>query len=186
MSNVTISLPDLRVVSMDYDALVQRIKKSTSVTEAIKRGQVPVIVVKAYLATPTISITRAAAASAELSGRLKDGVKASAGASAGESGQTIYKAESPIIFAFETSQIEFDPADFGRGVLTVRLASLPSSVYLARQEIADGVIADVEFAHQNAAEIRKVGSSSEAVVKQAGSAVEKAVRDIGRALGVGF
>jgi hypothetical protein len=138
VADVVMFFPDAQIVDMSYADLVRRIETSAEAIAVAKRGQIPVIIIKAYVGTPTIVVTKKDAASADAWARLSKQVSAGASAKATAGNSITYQAGAPIPFAFEISQIEFDPSDLARGKVTVRLAALPTTLFAFRE--AEGQI----------------------------------------------
>lgn len=132
VARVVMSFPDAHIVDMDYGDLVRHIETSKDTIESAKRGQIPIIVVKAYVGTPLITVTKKAGASAEAWAKLEKDVKAGAKISAFDGNSISYQSGEPIVFAFETSEIHFDPGDLSKGKLNIQLASLPETLFAFR------------------------------------------------------
>jgi hypothetical protein len=133
VAEISMSFPDVRVVDMEYGELVRRIQKSEGVVSAAKHGWASIVVVRSYEGTPTVTIARKAAASAEAWSKLKSDVEAKVQAGASTGDKVTYAGHEPIVFAFETAQINLDLKDLAEGKATVHLASLPTAIYVARQ-----------------------------------------------------
>lgn len=124
-ADVVMTFPDARIVDMKYDELVHHIETCPGALEAAKRGQIPLIVVKAYEGTPTVTITRKAGVSAEAWAKVpKAALEVGAESSVVSKDQVIYRAGAPTVFAFETSQVLFDLHDLATGKVTITLAEL--------------------------------------------------------------
>jgi hypothetical protein len=132
-ANIVMSFPDATVYDMDEASLRQRVLSSKGAIEAAKKGQVPLIVIKSYAGTPTITITRKASASADAWAKLKQNISVQGGADASSDNKISYKAGEKFIFAFETCQVSFDPKDLSKDVYTIRFASLPATLYAFRE-----------------------------------------------------
>ncbi|GAB9211456.1 hypothetical protein BDS110ZK18_36720 [Bradyrhizobium diazoefficiens] len=133
-ANIVMSFPDATVYDMDEAALRERVISTKGAIEAAKRGQLPLIVIRSYAGTPTITITRKASASAEAWAKLKQNVNVQGGADASSDNRISYKAGEKFIFAFETCQVTFDPKDLSKEVYTIRFASLPATLYAFRED----------------------------------------------------
>jgi hypothetical protein len=147
IADISMIFPDALIVDMEYDNLVKHIELPGPVVEAITRGQIPLIVIKSYMGTPTITMKRKSGASADAYAKMKSGIEARAQGSAGVGDSVSYGLKEPIIFAFETAQIDVDPADLVHRKLTIRLTSMPAQLFLARQTAseADAVAAQWEW-----------------------------------------
>ena len=66
-ANIVMSFPDARVNDMDEAELRRHVIASKEVIDEAKRGHVPLIVIKSYSGTPTMTITKKAGASADWS-----------------------------------------------------------------------------------------------------------------------
>jgi hypothetical protein len=132
-ADVVMSFPDAQIVDMSYGDLLEHVEKSPETIAAAKRGEIPLLVIKAYVGTPTITVTKKDKASAAAWAKVTAEVQAQAHAKADSSNSVTYKAGDPIPFAFETSQINFEPTDLSKGKLTITLASLPSSLFAYRE-----------------------------------------------------
>jgi hypothetical protein len=142
-ANIVMSFPDARVNDMDEPALRRHVTSSKDVIDAAKRGQTPLIVIKSYSGTPTITISRKAGASADAWAKVKQDVKVGAAAGASSDDKISYKAGETLVFAFETSEVTFDPKDLAKDIYTIRFASLPSTLYALREEDSQKTIARV-------------------------------------------
>jgi hypothetical protein len=146
IADVTMSFPDARVVDMDYSDLVKHVQASNEAIEAAKRGQIPIIIVKSYEATPLVTLSKKATASAEAWAKLKAIIAVGAqkaniavGAQAGATSvnSVTYKGNEPFVFAFETQQITFNPNDLNAGKVTIQLAFVPSALFALREEASE-------------------------------------------------
>jgi len=135
---VLISFPDIRVVDLTFDELKKRIRASQSVLDAMKRGIYPLVVIRAYEGTPTIKISKEAAASAEASAKLSAAAteaNVQAGVSSGD--YVVYRAGERVVFAFETMKA-FASANSGTEVAW-ELQKGPASVFLADNQMPSNV-----------------------------------------------
>jgi hypothetical protein len=137
VADVVLYFPDARVVDMDLNDLLHHVETSPEVIDAVKRGQIPLVVIKAYLGTPTVTITKKASASAEAWVKVQANAKANASASSSSKNTITYKSSDDLVFAFETAQIQLDPTDLGKGKYTITIASLPQQLYAVREDYAD-------------------------------------------------
>lgn len=133
VADVVLSFPDARIVDMDLNELVKRVEASTAAIEAAKRGQIPLIVIKAYYGTPTVTITRKTNASGSAWIKLRTRAEADAKASAASTNSLTYKSKEEFVFAFEAAQIQPDPSDLNKGKLNIRFSSLPAQLYAFRE-----------------------------------------------------
>lgn len=133
VADVVMSFPDARIVDMDMGDLIRHVEASADAIAAAKRGQIPLLVVKAYSGTPTVTINRKLNASLEAWGKLRSNIKVGAGAAASTDDSVSYKGNGEIVFAFETSQIQFDPSDLNKGKITIQLSALPAQLYALRE-----------------------------------------------------
>jgi hypothetical protein len=131
-ADVAMSFPDAHIVDMDYGDLVRHVQASKDAVDAAKQGIIPVLVVKAYAGTPVITITKKASASADSWAKLKANVEAGVKAIASNQDSVSYNSGAPFVFAFETSEVHFDPDDLKKGRVSVQLASMPEQVFAAR------------------------------------------------------
>jgi hypothetical protein len=136
-ADIVMSFPDARIVDMDATNLRQRAESAKEVAEAAKAGQIPLIVIKSYLGTPTMTLTKKATASASAWAKVKSDAQVGAQAAADSGDKLTYKAGDEFIFAFETTQITVDPSELKKGRIVIQLASLPGEFYIARQEVED-------------------------------------------------
>jgi hypothetical protein len=141
VADVAMSFPDARVVDMDYGALVKHVQASNETVVAAKRGTIPVIVVKSYEATPAVTLTKKLNASAEAWTKLKTEAEVGAKAAASSENSITYKGVSPVIFAFETQQIVFNPKDLSNGKITIDFAALPNNLFAFRESYTDNILA---------------------------------------------
>jgi len=114
VAEVTMSFPETRIVDLDYSELLKRIQQSPQALAAAKRGRVPLIVVKAYEGTPTLTLAKKSGVSAEAWAARKIPL-AQAQISANVEGQDriTYQTTDRIVFAFETMKADFDIVDKG-------------------------------------------------------------------------
>jgi hypothetical protein len=133
IASISMSLPDARVVDMDWEELIKHAQASKEALAAANRGQTPVIVIKSYEATPVITLTRKSGASADAWAKLKRDAQVGVKADAASDDTITYKGSQPIVFAFETEQVLFDPNDLSHGKLTIKLAALPAALFATRE-----------------------------------------------------
>jgi hypothetical protein len=133
-AHIVMSFPDARINDMDEAELRQHVIASKEAIGAAKLGQIPVIVVRSYSGTPTIAITKKNDASAEAWAKVKSDIKVAGGAGGSSDNMISYKTSENIVFAFETTQIIFDPKDLPKGIYTIQFASLPSTLYAERED----------------------------------------------------
>jgi len=101
-----LSFPDARVVEMTEGDLIQHIEAVEQAVDEARQGQRPLVVVRAYCGTPTMTFTKSAGASVDAWAALRAGLLDVAGkASADTQNQLVYKGEEEIVFAFETAEI---------------------------------------------------------------------------------
>jgi hypothetical protein len=133
-ANIVMSFPDASINDMDESELRKHVTAAKAVVDAAKRGQEPLIVIKSYSGTPTITITKKANASADAWARVKQDVKVGGAVDISSDDKISYKAGDNFVFAFETAQVIFDANDLAKGVYTIQLASLPATLYAFREE----------------------------------------------------
>lgn len=143
LADVTLSLPDVTVVDMEVGELIKRVKASDEAVKAAKRGQAPLIVIKSYAATPIITVKRKSGVSAEAWAKLNKEAQVALQAQMTSADSITYKGSEPIVFAFETQQVDFDLKDLAKDVITIRLASLPSNLFAVREEVTDRALASI-------------------------------------------
>jgi hypothetical protein len=144
-ADVVMSFPDAQLVEMNAADLVQRVATG-SAASAAKRGQIPLIISRAYLGTPLVTISRKPDASPGAWAKAKAGFEAGAQAAASVQDSVSYTAGDPFIFAFEVDQIAFDPGELSKGSLKVNLAHLPSSLFALREQESDRALSAAESA----------------------------------------
>jgi hypothetical protein len=140
VADAKLSFPDARVVDMDYGDLVKHVKASGDAVAAAKGGTIPLIVIKSFEGTPTVTLTKKVNASAEAWMKVKTEAEASARAAASSDNGVTYKGISPVVFAFETEQILFNAKDLSIGKITIEFASLPNSLFAYRQDASDRLV----------------------------------------------
>lgn len=136
-ADVVMTIPDARIVDMESGELVHHIETCPPALEAAKRGQKPLIVVKAYEGTPTVTITRKAGVSAEAWAKVKAVSEVGGESSIVSIDQVTYRAGASMVFAFETAEVQVDPRDLAIGKTTIRLAALPAQVFAMREQALD-------------------------------------------------
>ena len=142
-ANVVLSFPDARIVDMDQSDLIKHVLSSSSAIDDARRGHIPILVIKAYTGTPTITITKKNNASADAWAKAKVDISVGVAASAESDNEVVYKGTQEIIFAFETSEVHFDPTDLNNGKYNIQLSSLPEETYAFRQDDNDQKLANV-------------------------------------------
>jgi len=143
VANVSLSFPDARVIDMDVEDLIKHVLASGYAIDDAKRGHIPLIVVTAYAGTPTITISKNVNASAGAWAKAKSDIHVGVKASVDAGNMTVYKGNDEIVFAFETSEIHFDPNDLIKGSPRIQLSSLPEPLYALRQDDNDKLLARV-------------------------------------------
>ncbi|MGO7651733.1 hypothetical protein ACC688_29090 [Rhizobium ruizarguesonis] len=139
IAEVAVSFPDARIVDMDYGDLIQHIQDSEDAIDAAKSGQIPLIVVKCYAGTPNITVVRKAGASAEAWAQLQKNISISGSVHVAGTDTISYSGGEEVVFAFETSQIQFDAAELNKGKYKIQLAALPTELFEYREAAAAGV-----------------------------------------------
>jgi hypothetical protein len=132
-ANITLYFPDARIVDMDLSDLINHVKSSNDAIDDVRHGHIPLIVVKSYLGTPVITITKKSNASADAWAQAKVDVSAGVKATAETTDSITYTGKDEIVFAFETSEIHLDPAQLNKGTVNVQLSSLPEALYALRE-----------------------------------------------------
>jgi hypothetical protein len=145
-ADVVMSFPDAQLVEMNVADLVQRVGTGSAAASAARRGQIPLIISRAYVGTPLVTISRKADASPGAWAKVKAGLEAGAQAAASVQDSVSYTAGDPFIFAFEVDQIAFDPGELSKGSLKVNLARLPSSLFALREQESDRALSAAESA----------------------------------------
>ena len=142
-ADIVMSFPDARVSDMDEAELRRHVIASKDVIDDAKRGRVPLIVIKSYSGTPTITITRKADASAGAWAKVKQDVKVGGTADVSSDDKISYKAGENFVFAFEAAQVTFDAKDLVKGIYTIQFASLPATLYAFREDDSQQMLAEV-------------------------------------------
>ena len=132
--SVVMTFPDARINDMNEADLRQHVISSPEAIDAAKHGYNPVVVIRSYSGTPTITVTKKAGASAEAWAKLKENAKVGAEIGISSGNELVLKAKQEIVFAFETEQVTFDPTDLSKGIYNIRFANLPGTLYIAREE----------------------------------------------------
>jgi hypothetical protein len=136
-ADIVLSFPDARIIDMDQGDLIKHVEAAAEAIDAAKRGQIPLIVVKAYYGIPIVTITRKDTASADAWAKVKANAEVGINASSSSHDTVSYKGDEDIIFAFETAQIQFDPTDLDHSKMTIKLASMPSQLYAIREAYSE-------------------------------------------------
>lgn len=140
VANVSMSLPSATVVDMALEDLVKRVKASSEAAAAAKRGQAPVIVIKSYESVPRVTLTRKGNASGAAWARLRKELPADLHVQSVSEDSITYAGGQPVVFAFETEQVNFDLKDLEKGQINVTLADLPASLFAIRESAADQLL----------------------------------------------
>jgi hypothetical protein len=144
-ADVVMSFADAQALEMEPRDLARRIESAEAASAAARRGQMPLVIRRAYVGTPFITVSRKANASQEDWAKVKAGLEASArGASVGDA--VTYPAGEPFAFAFEADQINFDPGELAKGATKVTFAPLPAQLFAAREQESDRALAAAESA----------------------------------------
>jgi hypothetical protein len=144
--NVVMSFADAQAVDMSPADLIRHVEAAPAAATVARRGQVPLIVVRAYVGTPLLTISRRADTPSETWAGVKAGVEARAQISSSVQDSVSYVAGDPLVFAFEVDQISFDPAELSKGNIKVTLAPLPGSLFTIREQESDRALAAAEAA----------------------------------------
>jgi hypothetical protein len=145
-TDVVMSFADAQAVDMTAPDLLRRAETADAAAAAGRRGQIPLIVNRAYVGTPIVTITRKADASPESWGKVQSTLEASAQGKVSIGDVVSYAASEPIVFAFEVNQISFDPTELSRGRVKVSLAPLPASLFAVREQESDRALSAAESA----------------------------------------
>ncbi len=143
-AEVVMSFADAQPMEMEPRDLARRIEGAEAASAAARRGQMPLVIRRAYVGTPMITISRKADASQEAWAKVKAGLDASVRAAEGDA--ITYPAGEPFAFAFEADQISFDPGELAKGITKVTFAPLPAQLFAAREQESDRALAAAESA----------------------------------------
>jgi hypothetical protein len=145
-AEVVISFSDAQVVDMSPPDLLRHVETAPAAATAAKRGQIPLIVSRAYVGTPVITVSRKADTPPEMWAKLKESLQPGAQGSSSIQDNVSYVARDPLVFAFEVAQISFDPGELSKGNIKASLAPLPSSLFAVREQESDRALAAAESA----------------------------------------
>jgi hypothetical protein len=104
------------------------------------------IVIRAYVGTPLLTISRKAGTAADAWAKVKAGLEAGAQVPSSIQDTVSYAAGDPLVFAFEVAQISYDPSELSKGNTKVVLAPLPGSLFAVREQESDRALAAAEAA----------------------------------------
>ena len=96
-ANVLLFFPDARVIDMDVEDLIKHVLASSYAIDDAKLGHIPLIVVKTYAGTPTITINRKAKVSADAWAKAKSDIKIGVKASADSDNMILYKGSEEVV-----------------------------------------------------------------------------------------
>jgi hypothetical protein len=146
-AEIVMSFTDAQAIDMNAQDLVRRVEAAEAAAAAARRGQIPLVIRRAYVGTPIITISRKADASAEAWTKVKAGLEAAARSAAAPAGEVItYAAGEPFAFAFEADEISFDPGELAKGSIKVSFAPLPGQLFAIREQESDRALAAAESA----------------------------------------
>ncbi len=143
-AEVVMSFADAQPMEMEPRDLARRIEGAEAASAAARRGQMPLVIRRAYVGTPMITISRKADTSQEAWAKVKAGLDANARGAEGDA--ITYPAGEPFPFAFEADQINFDPGELAKGITKVTFAPLPAQLFAAREQESDRALAAAESA----------------------------------------
>ena len=144
--DAVMSFPDAQAVEMSSADLIRHVETAPAAASAAKRGQVPLIVIRAYVGTPLLTISRKAGTAADAWAKVKAGLEAGAQVPSSIQDTVSYAAGDRVVFAFEVAQIAFDPGELSKGNIKVTLAPLPGSLFAVREQESDRALAAAEAA----------------------------------------
>ena len=160
-AEIVMSFTDAQAIDMNAQDLVRRVEAAEAAAAAARRGQIPLVIRRAYVGTPIITISRKADASAEAWTKVKAGLEAAARSAAAPAGDVItYAAGEPFAFAFEADEISFDPGELAKGSIKVSFAPLPGQLFAIREQESDRALAAAEIG--NIGDNGSVGSRNRA------------------------
>jgi outer membrane protein OmpA-like peptidoglycan-associated protein len=88
----------------------------------VRRGEVPLIVYRAYEGTPHVTLVRRTGASAEAWARLRQSAEAGLSAAIESDDRVEYKGQTPVVFAFEAMRVQLDAKDLDKGIINPKFA----------------------------------------------------------------
>jgi hypothetical protein len=144
--DAVMSFPDAQAVEMSPADLLRHVETAPAAATVAKRGQIPLIVIRAYVGTPLLTISRKAGTAADAWARVKAELEAGAQVPSSIQDSVSYTAGDPLVFAFEVAQISYDPSELSKGNTKVVLAPLPGSLFAVREQESDRALAAAEAA----------------------------------------
>jgi hypothetical protein len=135
-ADIILSFPDARIIDMTLHDLVKHIEQSPDAMDSVKAGQKPIIIVRSYSGTPTVTITRKVGASASAWDRIKALVTLKATASTETDNTIAFRGKDEIVFAFETSEIHFGSG--GSTSNDIQIAAVPEQLIRSREASIQG------------------------------------------------
>jgi hypothetical protein len=142
VATVRIAFPDTRAVDMDLGELEKRVKQSAEAIDAIKRGQIPLVVVKSFEGTFEVTLTKKSDATAEAWANVRQAAaNVSLHATATTGDQLTYKIDKPIVYAFSTMKADFDPTSLANGQIRLSLSKAPAQLFAWREELGSTELA---------------------------------------------
>jgi hypothetical protein len=136
-ADIKLYFPDARIVDMSRHDLIDHINKSQDAMEAVRAGQKPIIVVRSYSGTPTITVTRKAGASASGWDALRSLLTLKATASAEANNSVTFRGKDEIVFAFETAEIVDKLTAGGSPDGEIEINSLPETTIATRESVSE-------------------------------------------------
>lgn len=130
---VVMSFPDARISEMNLTSLRQKLANSKEVNDALKVGFLPIVVVRTYSGTPTITVSKKSGLSAEAFAKIKAEISAGGRAAASNDSEITYKAGENFVFAFETMQVSIDSNNKKDIENKIIFAKLPENLYSLRE-----------------------------------------------------